>query len=348
MFWHHDDFVEEEWSISAKVFAGLVFNPFSVVNKREDSLFLWFLHRATGDLSLKPRCWSATTEYRGLAGRNDWRLHADKWRIAVECKFGDGIDPFKDCLQYLEDSSTHHRVALVASVSELAELTDICRTTNDKALELKRSIEVGNSRLLAWPDIIDAAIDRFDSEEDAAILKAWADGAVKDDLKLMPDTRISGKEFEELINQERSAGIPYTHDPSWQEGKDKPWDIVYSVNNPPDWVRRCLEAAWLEFSDRRELKLKRVLSGWADIKRKSLNYSVTLFPWQGGVAIIISHPRKSKEYPGFSRLVELTVDGAVPTNKRHFPRDRALGVEFLDPIAEQEFVSRVSEAVSLL
>lgn len=348
MFWHHDDFVEEEWSVSAKVFAGLVFNPFSVVNMREDSLFLWFLHHATRELSLSPPCWSAMTEYRGSLGRNDWRLHVDNWRIAVECKFGDGIDPFDDCLQYLEGSSNHHRVVVVASVSELSELTDTCRASGDEILALKRSIAAGDVRLTAWPEIIDAAIDRLASEQ-SEILKNWANGTVKNRLELMPSTRISGEEAATLIAQGQSAGISYTHESAWKEGPDVAWRAVYSKRNPPAWVRRCLETAWRAFSERPELKLKRVPSGWADIKRKSLSYSVTLFPWESGLAVIISHPRKaSSEYPSFKRLVDLEADGVVPSNKRHFPRDIALGVELLSPVSEHDVVKLISNAVALL
>ena len=38
MFWNDKDMVEEEWSLSAKLFAGLVFNPFSVTNTCNDPL----------------------------------------------------------------------------------------------------------------------------------------------------------------------------------------------------------------------------------------------------------------------------------------------------------------------
>ena len=127
MFWNDTDMVEEEWSLSAKLFAGLVFNPFSLTNTCDDPLISWFLVRITGDPSLHATSWSAKPEYAGTLGRNDWRLHVGEWQIAVECKFGDGIDIHKDCLIYLEGlCRTHRRVVVVASVSELSELTQDC------------------------------------------------------------------------------------------------------------------------------------------------------------------------------------------------------------------------------
>ena len=145
MFWFDDILKEEEWSLSAKLLAGLVFNPFSTVNTIDNSLFAWFLSRITRGKRLSSSVWIAKPEYAGEFGRNDWRLHVEDWQIAVECKFGDGIDIKKDCLQYFKGLRGEKRcVVVIASVSEFSELTRICSNFSETIDNVKQRIEKKN------------------------------------------------------------------------------------------------------------------------------------------------------------------------------------------------------------
>ncbi len=354
MFWHHVEFAEHEWSVSAKLFAGLVFNPFSVVNEREDSLFLWFLHRVTGNPSLHPQCWSAIPEYVGELGRNDWRLHVDNWRIAVECKFGDGIDPHEDCLKYLQDlQGNRRRVVVVATDSEFSALTSDCLKNSFHGIPtLKNFMAREDIALLTWAELIEEICSRL-PEDASQTVREWASTAERADTKLIPDKRMSGKVYAECIISGKEARIPITHSKDARSMRRPTSDLssVCKKRKAPDWVREYLEAVNDECG-KAGLIFESKCSGWINIRRKRDSHSVTLFPWHEGVAILITHPPDPEKAAkaGFRSLAQLVVSEEVPKKKQWFPKVRTQGFEMTAPdqLSRDAFVTKTLCAVDTL
>ena len=351
MFWFDEDLMEEEWSLSAKLFAGLVFNPFSHANTGIDSLFAWFWSRITGKELPNSSGWRAKPEYSGKLGRNDWRLHVDNWEIAVECKFGDGIDIFKDCLQYIDDLRLdYRRVVVVASVSEFSELTKSCINDTEQTPTLIEELKNDNIVLIAWHEIVEAAICRLPTE-DAKMLRVWADKVKRNLLPLMPEKRISGDQIASMILEGKIANIPILHRPDGRGRRISTATLeeVCNKRDAPNWVRRCMEGAEQTCLEENLLfEMKR--SGWVNIRKKKKSHSVTLFPWRTGVAILISHPTNAQRFPDYSRLEKLELHDLVPDNKNWFPRDRTIGITFRynKSCKKQHFVDEIIKALRLL
>lgn len=348
MFWFDSDFVEEEWSLSAKLFAGLVFNPFSVVNTGHSSLFRWFYKQVTGDKLADSAGWRAKPEYMGLLGRNDWRLHIGKWQIAVECKFGDGIDIYGDCLKYLEGMEPDcRRVLVVASVSEFSELTTFCMDETEQVLRLKKNLRGKTVIFLGWHEIVEAAVSRLPTEGAKEILKNWAYKVNRKSLLLMPKDPITGDQAAALILQGKIASIPITHRFD-ARGDRRPTANIEEVCNKrkaPDWVWNFMAEAQRACS-KSNLVFESKRAGWVNVRRTSKSRSVTLFPWENGVAILISHPINVHQFPSYSSLELIGLQGIVPDKEDWFPRDRTIGIVFRSPMEhdKQRFVEEIGRA----
>jgi hypothetical protein len=327
MFWFDDILKEEEWSLSAKLFAGLVFNPFSTVNTIDNSLFAWFLSRITKGNRLNPSVWIAKPEYASKFGRNDWRLHVENWQIAVECKFGDGIDINKDCLQYFEDLRGENRcVVVIASVSEFSELTRKCEKSSETVEDLKQRIQKKEVVFITWHEIVDAAIDSL-PEEQSKILKVWSEKVKRNSLLLMPKKRISGNQIESLILEGKAADIEITHRTDARKKRESTGNLdeVLSKQGSPEWVCCYVKAvSQMCHSEKFTCLVKK--SGWIDIAANKKSRSLTLFPLREGLALLISHPDDSKIFPGYLHLDKLGLQDVVPDRKNWFPRDRTIGV----------------------
>ncbi|MBN2034588.1 MAG: hypothetical protein JW836_15045 [Deltaproteobacteria bacterium] len=246
MFWCDKDFMEEEWSLSAKLFAGLVFNPFSSVNDASDPLFNWFCNRVIGTELPSLHGWKAKPEYVGGLGRNDWRLQVGTYQIAVECKFGDGIDPYGDCLKYLQGiDPSYGRVVIVASVSEFSELTTVCMDETDQVLRLKEHLRGKTVTFLGWHEIVEAALRRLPTEDAKEIMKNWAYKVNRRSLLLMPKDPITGDQAAALILQSKIANIPITHrlDARGDRRSTATIEEVCNKRNAPDWVWNFMASA---------------------------------------------------------------------------------------------------------
>ena len=352
MFWCDRDFMEEEWSLSAKLFAGLVLNPFSSVNDGRSSLINWFCNRVIGSELLDLHGWRAKPEYVGELGRNDWRLQVGKYQVAVECKFGDGIDIYGDCLKYLQGlDPTYRRVVVVASVSEFSELTEICVKAPEQFATLKTNLKAKDVVLLAWHEIVEAAIERLPTEGAKKILKDWADNVNRESLRLMPQERLSGDDAAKLILQGRTAGIPITHRTD-ARGESRPTSTLGEVckkRNAPEWVCRYMAAVESACSKGNSVFVSKK-AGWVDVKKGIKGRSVTLFPWEKGVAILISHPPAGRQFPGYFHLEQLGLHEIVPDSRNWFPRDRTIGLAFttVKEGDEQHFVEEIMKALSRL
>ena len=352
MFWCDKDFMEEEWSLSAKLFAGLVFNPFSSVNDASDPLFTWFCNRVIGTELPSLHGWKAKPEYVGGLGRNDWRLQVGTYQIAVECKFGDGIDPYMDCLKYLQGiDPSYGRVVIVASVSEFSELTGVCAKAPEHAAALKANLKTKKVFFLTWHEIIEAASSRLPAG-DAEVLKSWANTVSRGSLLLIPKEheRVPGGRFAKYILEDQSASIPITHrtDARGDWRSTSTLQKVCRKRNAPEWVCSYMEAADLACS-KGDLKIEYVKSGWVDV-RKGKSRSVTLFPWEKGVAILITHPADGRHFPGYSRLEALGLQGVVPDRTNWFPQDRTIGLAFtrVGKNGVNYFVAEILRALTLL
>jgi len=350
MFWFDEVLKEEEWSLSAKLFAGLVFNPFSLVNAGEDSLFAWFWKRITGSVPSILAGWRAKPEYSGKLGRNDWRLHVDNWEIAVECKFGDGIDIYKDCLQYLDGlPPNYRRIVVVATVSEFSELTKSCKNDAEWAPVLIDELKNGSIVLIAWHEIVEAAIKCL-PVEDAKLLRVWADKVTRNSLLLMPKKRVSGFQIASMILEGKVSKIPIVHKPDarGKRGSTATLQEVCIKRNAPNWVRHYLETVE-QTCLKKNLVFESKHSGWVNI-RKNKSHSVTLFPLNDGVAILISHPTDAQRFSDYSRLEELEIHNIVPDNKNWFPRDRTIGITFRGSKSckKQHFVDEIIKVLDRL
>jgi hypothetical protein len=351
MFWFDEILKEEEWSLSAKLFSGLVFNPFSIVNNIDNSLFVWFWKRITGENKLSSQIWRARPEYIGKFGRNDWRLHIENWEIAIECKFGDGIDIKKDCLQYLKALGGEKRcVVVIASVSEFSELTRCCTIFNEITDDLKHKIKEGEVVLVAWHEILEAAMERLPPEKNQ-ILRAWANKVKRNSLLLMPEKRLSGKQTESLIIEGKSADIPITHRTD-ARGDRKPTSTLEKVCNKrdaPDWVRACIEEVYqMCVNSKFVFEVKK---SWINVRVKQTSRSLTLFPYCNGLALLISHPDDIKRFPAYSHLDKLGLQDIVPINENWFPRARTIGIVLKNCINEDKkiFADSVKQiAISLM
>ena len=347
MFWSNDALREEEWSVSAKLVGGMVLNPFSLANDREDRLVDWFVAKATADTAPRVREWCAQPEYNaGVAGRNDWRVCFDDWQIVIECKLGDGISPQKDCLGYLNGMGGDKRVVVVAGTrDELALLANECAAGAEWAASLRTAIGEKEICLIAWHEIVQATITRV-GRQAAEIISAWAERVERRGVRMMPARPISGEEFmKHILNGAHSGVHPNI-------GKDArgvrrstagKLDDVCSVRCAPAWVRELLRLTEEHFGSRHEVE--RQAKGWMNLcKAKS---KLTLFPWDGGIAVLITHPDPRRRQPdGLKPLTELAVNAHVPERPAQwFPRDRTIGVEFRRPPDNDEWLHLVEEAL---
>jgi hypothetical protein len=292
-------------------------------------LFAWFWGRITETKLPDSAGWRAKPEYSGKLGRNDWRLHVDNWEIAVECKFGDGIDIYKDCIQYIDGlPPNYRRIVVVATVSEFSELTKSCKNHAEWTPILMDELKNGSIVLIAWHEIVEAAIKCL-PVEDAKLLRVWAEKVKRGLLLLMPKQRISGIQIASMIIEGKVSNIPIVHRPDARGTRVSTATLieVCMKRDAPDWVRHYIEAVeQICLEKNLVFELKR--SGWINIRKKKKSHSVTLFPWRSGVAILISHPTDAQRFPDYSSLDEIELHDIVPDNKNWFPRNRTIGITF--------------------
>jgi hypothetical protein len=350
MFWIDKSLSEEEWSLSAKLFAGMVFNPFSLVNTCNNTLFAWFWKKITGNELPKNIGWRAKPEYLGNLGRNDWRLHLEEWQIAIECKFGDGIDIRNDCLKYFNGlNEGFSRVALVASVSELSELTEICQKSSKQVNSLLKKLNNNEVVLIAWHEIVDESIKRLPKIE-GEILQTWAYMVKKNTLLLMPEKRISGDQIVSMIKEGKNAGIPFTHKKDARKDRRSTATLedVCIKQNVPNWVFQYMKSVRQTCIDE-NLIFETKRSGWVNL-RKNKKCSLTLLPWFSGVAILISHPKDPRLFDSFLSLKDLDLHGIVPDKEEWFPSDRTIGITYKnkESCTKEDFVTTIMNTINLL
>ncbi len=343
MFWLNDDFVEEEWSLSAKLLGGLVFNPFSLANHPDPHMFKWFVNRVTCQELADLTDWRAKPEYRGPIGRNDWRVQADQITIIVECKFGDGIDPETDCLQYMMPSGQSRTwMVIVASVSELAELTRIAQGSSEPCRLLREAIQNHTVRLMAWHEIVEAFCRYITDDSVKTILSRWAASASRNWVRVLPENTVSGIEFEDLIINGKTSNIIPVHRPDARgiRGPTSSLDEVLTGTRFPDWVAQILQRIQEQCSEKCgvfEPKKK-----WVNIRRNKTSPSVTIVPWADGVTFVVSHPPKEWRPPSPPLLPMTELKGCrmLPVKESWFPQNRTVGWEIVDPVEADLFVRK--------
>lgn len=344
MFWLSRNFIEEEWSLSAKLLGGLVFNPFSLPNHPDRQLLKWLVERATGrELSYLPE-WQAKPEYQGTLGRNDWRVQVDQATIVVECKFGDGIDPINDCLKYLErpgrSNGSGTWVLVIASVSELAELTQTARASGESCQPLIDAIRNRTVRLMAWHEIVEASCRCTADESVKAVLNDWAGSVARNGLRLMPENLASGPQIENMIMEGKASSIAPVHRRD-ARGERKPTASLKGIceaTGTPEWVAQsiedisehCSQQGWI-FEPKR--------GNWINIRRRKTSPSVTIIPWSSGVTFVVSHPPGDWSSPvSLLPMSELQGCRNLPKKPQWFPQNRTIGLGAVDSTDAGQFV----------